>query len=237
MQMNRDTVRIGYFSALAITFIITMYLIVFAVRVIIPPEREWKNLRENYDDINDSGAGITTPSRPGFSVFYSLALASVVLLLFACFHDCVDSTLKIYSCVSLCFIIVYTVIITAVCFAEFEVSRFFIPPGREGCLKFLSRYYFPHLLYSVSMLTSIIFPGLSALFIIPVFSKAEKIEKQIRIGLPVFGISSLLSALMFVLNELEIFNYFMVSRFLSLIVLMILSMKFFRYSADRSQEE
>ena len=46
-----------------------------------------------------------------------------------------------------------------------------------------------------------VFSGLAELFLIPVFSKSNKIEKKIRFTLLIAGTLNLLSALMFVLNN------------------------------------
>jgi len=72
-----------------------------------------------------------------------------------------------------------------------------------------------------------VFFGLAELFLIPVFSKSNKIEKKIRLTLLIAGIFNLLSALMFILYKEGISASCMLFSLIIFITFLLFNLKFF----------
>jgi len=88
----------------------------------------------------------------------------------------------------------------------------------------------------VYVMGATVFMGLAQLFLIPVFSKSNKIEKNIRLTLFITGIFNLLCALMFVLDNEGISVTCMLFGILFLIIFLILCIKLFKRSKSQGYE-
>jgi hypothetical protein len=221
--MNRNALHLFYFSAWGIIILTIIYLIGLILPLIIGQEHEWRPAVTSYYRIETSGGFISDFSG---TVFFLVTL--LMLLLFACFHDYASNSQKIFSIISLGFIVSSTVLHTLSFIGQFAIRSFNIQACSDECFSYYTFSFLSNFVMYIYVMGATVFMGLAQLFLIPVFSKSNKIEKNIRPTLFITGILNLLCALMFVLDKEGISVTCMLVSILFLIIFLILCIKLFK---------
>jgi hypothetical protein len=221
--MNKYTIRLGYLSARA-NIILTILLIGgFLMQFIIVPDRVWVDCKTSYYTIDNSHSFLSDFC----GVVYFLQ-TPLILVLFACLHDYASGSLKIFSRISLSFIISFAVLRTLSYLAQVTIDNFNFHTGGDDCQIYYTYKLFQNFTYTAYVVSLTVFPGLAQLFIIPVFSRTNKTEKKIRLTMFFAGITNLTGALMFILDKSGILDVCMLVNLILFIMIMILFTKFFR---------
>ncbi len=220
--MYRNTKRLLLFSAWGIIILNIIYLVGLILPLITIQEHEWRPVITSYYTIDTSDSILSEVS--GFVFFLASPL---LLILFACFHDCASRSVKIFSGISLSLIISSTALRTLSYIGQFGIRDFNIHSCIDDSPLYLTYSLFNDFITSVYFMAVTVFVGLAELFLVPVFSKSNKIEKNIRLTLIIAGIFNLLGALIFIVNKEEISALFVLISFLVFTIFIILIIKFF----------
>ena len=221
--MNKNTLRLGYLAAWG-NIILTIILIVgFLLQFIIVPDRGWVDCKTSYYTIDTSRSFLSD-----FCEFIYIFQTPLILILFACFHDYASGSLKIFSRISLCLIISFTALRTLSYIVELAIRSINFHSCKADCCLYLTYTLFQKAVCSVDAMAMTVFLGIAELFIIPVFSKTNKIEKNIRLNMFIAGMTNLVAALMFILDKSGIFDICMLFSYIFFNVITILLIKFFR---------
>lgn len=220
--MNRNTSRLGYFSAWGIIILTVLYLMLLLLPLLIDQEPEWRPAITSYYRIETSDGFLSDLS--GF-VFYLRTL--LMIILFAVFLDYANNSMIVFTVIAFSLIVISAVLHTFSYIGQFAVRDFNINACDNEC--FLSYTYslLDNYITLVNVIALTIFVGLSELFLIPVFSETNKIGKYIRLTLIITIILNLLSALMFFLEKEGISASLMLISFIVFIVFLFLCIKFF----------
>jgi hypothetical protein len=220
--MNRNTKRLGYFSASGIIILTTLYLILLFLPLLIKQEPEWRPAITSYYRIETSGCFLS--DFIGL-IFYLRTLLMIVL--FAGFLDYAGNSMKVFMVIAFSFIILSAALHTLSYIGQFAVRNFNINACDNECLLYNTHSLLDNYITLVNVMALTVFVGLAELFLIPVFSKTNKIEKTIRLTLIIAGTFNLLSALMFILKQDGISAFFMFFSLIFFTVFLILYIKFF----------
>ena len=229
--MNRNTLRIGYFSSWGIIILTIIYLIGLLLPLIIDQENEWRPAITSYYRIETSGSFLYD-----FCGFVFFLLTPLILILFNCFHDYASRSVKIFSGITLSLIVSSTVLRTFGYISQFVLRGFNIHAQSEDSLLYHTYSLLDDFSTSVTFIAVTVFWGLAELFIIPLFSKKNNIEKNIRLTLFFAGIFNLLGALGFVLDKEGLSASFILVSLLFFTIFSILCIKFFKRSKSQEYE-
>jgi hypothetical protein len=221
--VNRNTFRLGYFSTWGIIFLTGILITGILLQFVIVPDRGWIDCKTSYYTIDTSRSFLSDFC----GVVYFLQ-TPLILVLFACIHDFAAGSQKIFSGISLCLVISFTVLRTLSYIAELTIRNINFTACEDDCYLYYAHSMFQKSVCSVDAMAMTVFLGLAELFIIPAFSKTNKIEKNIRLTMFIAGIVNLTGALMFILDKSGIFNICMLFNFIFFTVITILFIKFFR---------
>jgi len=231
IPMNRNTLRIGHFSAWGIIILTIIYLIGLILPLIIGHEPEWRPAITSYYRIETSDGFISD-----FNGAVFFLVIPLILLLFACFHDYSPRPMKIFTGISLSLIVSSTILCTLSFIGQFAIRDFNIHTSSDDYILYYTHSIFSNFIISVHVIAVTVFVGLAELFLIPVFSKTNNIEKNIRLTLFFAGIFNLLSALMFILDKEGISASCMLFSLLFLNIFIILCIKFFKRFKSQGYE-
>jgi hypothetical protein len=221
--MSRYSIRTGYLAAWG-NIILTILLIAgFLMQFILVPEGVWIDCKTSYYTIDNSHSFLSD-----FCGFVYFLQTPVMLVLFACLNDYAARSLKIFSGTSLSLIICFTVLRTLSYIVELTIRNINYTACEDDCYLYYAHSMFQKSIYSVDAMSMTVFLGLAELLIIPVFSKSNKIEKNLKLTLFIAGIINLSGALMYILDKSEIFNICMLFSYIFFAVITILLIKFFR---------
>jgi len=220
--MNRNTLRIGYISALGIIILTTLYLFLLFLPLLIKQEQEWRPAITSYYQIETSGGFLSDLN--GF-VFYLRTL--LIIVIFAAFIDYAKNSMKVFTVIAFSFTIISAVLHTFSYIGQFAIRNFNLNACDNECLLYYTHSLLDNYITSVNVIALTIFVGIAELFLIPVFSKTNKIENNIRLTLIITSIFNLLSALMFLLEKEGISVSLMLIGLIFFIVFLFLCIKFF----------
>jgi hypothetical protein len=220
--MNRNTQRLGYFSALGIIILTTLYLILLFLPLLIKQEPEWRPAITSYYTIDSSRDLISD-----FTGLIFFLRTLLMIILFACFLYYPNNSMKIFILIAFSFILVSAVLHTFSYIGQFAIRDLNIYACDNECLLYYTHSLLDNYITSVNVIALTIFVGLAELFLIPVFSKTSKIGKNIRLTLIITSIFNLLSALMYILRKEGISASFMLFSLIFFIVFLLLCIKFF----------
>lgn len=220
--MNKYTQKLGYFSAWGILILTTLYIILLFLQLFLNQETEWRPAITSYYRIETSGGFLYD-----FCGFVFFLLTPLILIIFNCFHDYASRSTRILSGIALSSIILSAVLRTLSYISQFELRAFSIYAQSEET--YLDHIYslFEKISTSVTVMAVTVFMGLAELFIIPVFSGSNKIEKKIRITSFIAGIFNLLGALTFIVKKEGISASFILVSLLFFTIFSILCIIFF----------
>lgn len=221
--MNRNTQLLGYFSSWGTIILTSLFLILLFLPIFIKQESEWRPAITSYYRIETSGGFISDFSR---TVFFLVTL--LMFLIFSCFHDYSPPPLKIFTGISLSLIVSSTILCTLSYIGQFAIRDFNIHISGDDSILYYTYSIFSNFIISVHIIAVTAFAGLAELILIPVFSKTNNVEKNIRLTIFFAGMFNLLSALMFILNQEAISASCMLFSLLFLIIFLILCIKFFK---------
>ena len=220
--MNRNTWRLGYFSARGIIILTILYIILLFLPLLIKHEQEWRHAITSYYIIDTSSGFLSDLCG---LIFYLRTL--LMIALFASFHDYASNTLKVFSVISLSFIVLFAVLHSLSYIGQFAIRDFNINACDNECLLYYTHSLLSNYMTSVYVMALTVFVGLAELFLIPVFSKTNKTGKKIRLALFITSIFNLLSAMMFLLEKEGISVSLMLSGLIFFIVFLFLCIKLF----------
>jgi len=221
--MNRNTLRLGSFAARGIIILTILLITGFILQLIIVPDRGWIPAKTSYYTIDTSGSFLADFC----GVVYFLQ-TPLILVLFASLHDYSSGSLKIFSSISLSFIIAFTALRVLSYIVQFAIKKFNIHACDDHCLLYYIHSLFQSSTSAIDVMTMTVFLGLAELFIIPDFSKTNKIEKKIRLTMLIAGIINLTGAMVFILNISGISALIILISYLFFNVGLFLLLKFFR---------
>jgi hypothetical protein len=227
--MNRKTQLLGYLSSWGIIILMLLSFIGIFLPLVIHKDNGWAPAKTSFYTIDTPDDFLSYLF--GFLYFLHTPL---MLILFACFHDYASTTVKIFSGIALSFIITYVVLNSWSFIAQNAISRFNIHACNDDCLIYFTHSLFEDIITSVHIMAITTLMGLAELFLIPVFSKANKIGKKIRFTLIISVVINFLTLLMFLLDKEEISAICMLFSHLFFIVVLILCIKFFKRFKFRS---
>jgi hypothetical protein len=223
--LNRNTQGLGLFSTWGLIILSILLIIAILLQLIIVPDRGWIPAITSYYSIDTSSSFLSDFC----GVVYFLQVP-LLLVLFTCLHDYSSVSLKIFSRISFSLIISFTILRTLSYVSELTVNSFNFQVCDDDCILYYTHSIIQKTIFSVDAIAMTVFMGLAELFIIPVFSKLNKIEKRIRYILTIAGISSLISALMFISDKPVIFEFWSLFHLILFTVVLILLVKFFKQS-------
>jgi hypothetical protein len=229
--MNRNTQRLGYFSAQGIIFLTILYLILLLLPPLIGQEPEWRPAITSYYRIETSGGLLYD-----FCGFVFFLLTPLILILFNCFHDYASRSVKIFTGIALCLIVSSTVLRTFSYISQFVLRGFNIHAQSEDSLLYHTYSLLDDFSTSVTFMAVTVFWGLAEFFIIPLFSKKNNIDKNIRLTLFIAGIFNLFGALGFILDKEVISASFILIGLLFFTIFSILCIKYFKRSKSQEYE-
>jgi hypothetical protein len=221
--MNRNTLRLGYFSAWGIIILTILLISGFFLQFVIVPEREWVPCKTSYYTIDTSISFLSDFC----GVVYFLQ-TPLILVLFTCFHDYASGSLKIFSGISLSLIISFTALRILNYIVALTIRSINIHACDDDCLIYYIHSIFQSSISAIDVMTMTVFLAMAELFIIPVFSKADKIEKKIRVIMLMAGIVNLISALVFIFNIYGLSALSILISYLFFNSVLFLLLKFFR---------
>lgn len=221
--MNRNTLRLVYFSGWGIIILTTLYLILLFLPLLIKQETEWRPAITSYFRTETSVGFLY--DFDGF-VFYLRTL--IMIVLFAGFLCYSKDSIKVFTVIAFGFIILSAVLHTFSYIGQFEVRHFNINACDSECGLYYTPSLFDNYITSVNVMALTVFIGLADLFLIPVFSKTNKIENSIRLTLIITSILNLLSALMYILKKEVISASLILIGLIFFIVFLFLCLIFFR---------
>jgi len=220
--MNRNTLQLGYFSAWGITILTTLYLFLLFLPLLVKQEPEWRPAITSYYTIDPSRNFISDFSG---LVFYLRTL--LMIALFACFLDYAKNSMKVFTVIAFSFIVMSSILHSFSYIGQFAIRNVNLNACDNECLLYYPHSLLDNYITSVNVMALTVFMGLSELFLIPVFSKTNKIEIKIKITLFITSIFNLLSALMYILKKEGISASFMLCSLIFFIVFLFLCIKFF----------
>lgn len=220
--MNKYTQKLGYFSAWGILILTTLYLILLFLPLLIRQEPEWRPAITSYYRIERPGGFFYD-----FCGFVFFLLTPLILIIFNCFHDYASRSIRILSGIALSSIILSTVLRTLSYISQFELRAFSIYAQSEETHLYHIYSLFENLSTLITVMAVTVFMGLAELFIIPVFSGSNNIEKKIRLTSFIAGIFNLLGALAFIVKKEGISTSFILISLLFFTIFSILCIKFF----------
>jgi hypothetical protein len=229
--MNRNTLRIGYFSALGIIILTILYLILLFLPLLIKQEPEWRPAITFYYIIDTSSGFLFDLSG---LIFYLRTL--LVMALFACFQDYAPNSLKAFSIIALSFIALCAALHTLSYIGQLAIRDFNINACDNECLLYYTHSLPGNYITSVYVMALTVFVGLAELFLIPVFSKTNKIGKSIRLTLLIAGTFNLLSALMFFSGKEGLSASCMLFSLIIFITFILFTLRFFRQFKSKRYE-
>jgi hypothetical protein len=229
--MNRNTFRLGYFSTWGIIILTAILIICILLQFIIVPDRGWVDCKTSYYTIDTSHSFLSD-----FCGVVYLLQTPLILILFACLHDYASSSQKIFSGISLSLIIIFTALRTLSYLALFTIDHFNFHAGGDECQMYYTYKLFQNFADNVYAISVTVFPGLAELFIIPVFSRTNKIEKKLRLFMLITGITNLIGALMFVLDISVISNICGLLDLILFTIILAVLIKFFRQIMPREAQ-
>jgi hypothetical protein len=229
--MNGNTLRLFYFSARGIIILTILYLILLLLPLLIGQKHEWRPAITSYYGIETSGGFLYDLC--GLVLFL---LTPLILILFNCFHDYASSSVKIFSSIALCLIVSSTVLRTFSYISQFALRGFNIHAQSKDFLLYHNYSLLDDLSTSVTFMAVTVFWGLAEFFIIPLFSKKNNIEKNMRLTLFIAGIFNLLGALGFVLDKEGLSASFILVSLLFFTIFSILCLKLFKQSKSQEYE-
>jgi hypothetical protein len=220
--MNRNALHLFFFSASGIIILTIIYLTGFLLPLLIK-ESVWRPAVTSYYRIEPS-AGVLSDLNG--SIFYFRTLLIVVL--FACFHDFAPNLLKVFSTISLIFVALCAALHTLSFTGQFAIRNFNINACDNECLLYYIHSLLDNYITSVNVMALTVFFGLAELFLIPVFSKSNRIEKMIRLTLLIAGIFNLLSALLFILDKESISALCLLLSLIIFVIFLVYCIEFFK---------
>jgi hypothetical protein len=229
--MNRNTLQLFYFSVRGIIILTILYLILLFLPLLIKQEPEWRPSITSYSRIESPGGFLYDLC--GLVFFL---LTPLILILFNCFHDYASRSVKIFSSIALCLIVSSTVLRTFSYISQFELRDFSIHTQCKDSLIYHTYSFLDDFSTSVTFMAVTVFWGSAEFFIIPLFSKTNNIEKNIRLTLFFAGIFNLLGALGFILDKEGISASFILVSLIFFTIFSILCIKFFKRSKSQEYE-
>jgi hypothetical protein len=220
--MNRNTLQLVYFSTWGIIILTTLYLILLFLPLLIKQEPEWRPAITSYYRTEISVGFLFDFN--GF-VFYLRTI--LMISLFAGFLDYTNNSVKVFTLTAFSFIVLSAVLHTLSYIGQTALRNFNINACDNECLLYYTHSLLDNYITSVNVIALTIFVGLAEFFLIPVFSKTNKIGKNIRLTLIITSIFNLLSALMYILRKEGISASFMLFSLIFFIVFLLLCIKFF----------
>jgi hypothetical protein len=229
--MNRNTLRLGYFSARGIIILTAILFAGIMLQLVVHPDHGWINAKTSYYTIDNSHNFLSD-----FCGVVYLLQTPLILILFACLHDYASSSLKIFSGISLSLIISFTALRTLSYLAQFTIDHFNFHAGGDECQMYYTYKLFQSFADNVYAISVTAFPGLAELFIIPVFSRTNKIGKKLRLFMLIAGTTNLIGALMFILDKSEISGICAVFHLILFTIILAVLIKFFRQIMPREAQ-
>jgi hypothetical protein len=220
--MNRNTLQLVYFSAWGTIILTTLYLFLLFAPLLIKQETEWRPAITSYYTIDSSRDFISD-----FNGLIFFLRTILMIVLFAAFLDYTNNSVKVFTLIAFSFIVLSAVLHTLSYIGQTALRNFNINACYNECLLYYTHSLLDNYINSVNVIALTIFVGLAELFLIPVFSKTNKIEKNIRLTLIITSIFNLLSALMYILRKEGISASFMLFSLIFFIVFLFLCIKFF----------
>jgi hypothetical protein len=194
MTTNRISIKIGFWSAFLSAILFLIFTICFIIVFTTPPLQYWTN-------IADYAAYTNKVSQPFKYIAQAamLLFAPLYVLLLNSFHDIAASDKKVLTRISLCFGIIFAILISSHYFIQLSSVRQNIFLGKlEGLEQFVQANPYSAS-SSINMLGWTLFFGLSSLFIAPIFANG-KLEKFIKYIFILNGISVMIGGIGFIFN-------------------------------------
>jgi hypothetical protein len=229
--MNRHTIRLGYYSAWGILLLMLIHQVAFFLPEIYDPHPVWHDSITSYDY-----RIVPRTYTEGFCELIYFLQVPFILILFACFHDYASSPLKILSRISFSIIIIFSVLNTISYLMRLTIVDLVYDEYMNEHMNYFTYAFLTEFCSRVEIFSWTILLGLAMLFLIPVFSKTRIIGKTLQLTLLITGINCLLCALLFILQLDKIFIFCFLLDKLLLVILMVLSIKLFRWFIMNKKE-
>lgn len=193
-QINPNTIKLGYWSALLSTLAWIIFTVCFVALVMINPLFMWTNLAD-YVVYTDQYPSLL----PDLARLMVVIIGVLYVILFSCIHDLAAAEQKVFTRISLAFALGFAILTGANYFIQISAVRLALIKGTLAGLEQVVQANPYSAVSAMNMLGWTVFLGAASLFAAPVFS-GGRLEKVIRITFLLNGLFCLLSAAAYVLE-------------------------------------
>ncbi|MDJ0753351.1 MAG: hypothetical protein QNJ45_07525 [Ardenticatenaceae bacterium] len=191
-QINPNTIKLGYWSALLATLAWIVFTVCFIALVMINPLFTWTNLADYVVYTNQYPSLL-----PDLARLMVILIGVLYVILFSCIHDLAPAEQKVFTRISLAFALGFAILTGANYFIQISAVRLALIKGTLAGLEQVVQANPYSAISAMNMLGWTVFLGAASLFAAPVFS-GGRLEKVIRVTFLLNGLFCMLSAAAYV---------------------------------------
>jgi len=226
--MNRLSVKLGYWSAVILTVILTAgYIFGFAFTLLFVEIPQWTNLSDFVAAIQP--AFLLYPTIAQVAAFLALPLLLIILF---CLHEHVSGDKKILTGIGLCFAAMMAVLGCMYYFVHFNGVRLINAKADLAGLEQFIIYNPDSTIMAIGILGTSFFAGLAFLFFFPVFS-GRRLEQWLRYTFLLSAICSFTGMFAFLFDYMPLMAVYLLGQLVGSLFMAILSIIFFKELADK----